>query len=83
MLILQTCHFTWILSHIGIHGSTVADQETLDDHVSNCSLPILILSLFIMKYILKRQQDSWYEEIYKKKMHEIHSIVGLQYGHNR
>jgi hypothetical protein len=28
-----------------------------------------------MKYILKRWQDSWDQQIYKK-MHEIHSLVG-------
>jgi ribonuclease HI len=32
--------FTWIPSHIGIHGNTVVDREAknvLDDLVSNCS----------------------------------------------
>jgi ribonuclease HI len=31
--------FTWIPSHIGIHGNTVVDREAknaLDDTVSNC-----------------------------------------------
>jgi len=34
--------FTWIPSHICIHGITVVDQEAknaLDDPVSNCSIP--------------------------------------------
>jgi hypothetical protein len=53
--------FTWIPSHIGIHGNTVVDQEAksaLDDHVSNCSIPYTDFKPFIMKYILKRWQDS-------------------------
>jgi hypothetical protein len=41
-------------SHIGIHGNTVVDQETLDDPVSNCSVLYTDLTSFIMKYILKR-----------------------------
>jgi ribonuclease HI len=35
--------FTWIPSHIGIHGNTVVDREAknaLDDPVSNCSIPL-------------------------------------------
>ena len=38
-----------------------------------------------MKYILKRWQDSWNQQIYNK-LHEIQSIVGkipCSYGHNR
>ena len=44
------------LSHIGIHGKTVVDQETLDDPVSNCSVPYPYADFkpVIMKYILKR-----------------------------
>jgi ribonuclease HI len=40
--------FTWIPSHIGIHGNTVVDQEAknaLDDPVSNGSIPYTDLSL--------------------------------------
>ena len=40
--------FTWMPSHIGIHGSTVVDQEAknaLDDPVSNGSIPYTDLSL--------------------------------------
>jgi ribonuclease HI len=40
--------FTWIPSHIGIHGNTVVDQEAknaLDDPVSNGSIPYADLSL--------------------------------------
>ena len=54
--------FTWIPSHIGIHGNTVVDQEAknaLDDPVSNCSIPYKDFKPFIVKYILKRWQDSW------------------------
>jgi hypothetical protein len=46
---------TWILSHIGIHGNTVVDQETndaLDDPISNCSIPYTDFKPFIIKYIL-------------------------------
>jgi len=35
-------NFNFELSHIGIHGNTVVDQEAknaLDDPVSNCSIP--------------------------------------------
>ena len=38
-----------------------------------------------MKYILKRWQDSWDQQIYSK-LHEIHSLVGqtpCSYGQNR
>jgi len=42
------------LCHIGIHWKTVVDQETLDDPVSNCSVPYTDFTHFIMKYILKR-----------------------------
>jgi hypothetical protein len=34
--------FTWIPSHIGIHGNTVVDGEAKnawDDPISNCSIP--------------------------------------------
>ena len=41
-------------SHIGIHGNTVVDKETLDDTVSNGSVPYTDLKSFIFKYILKR-----------------------------
>ena len=48
--------FTWIPSHIGIHGNTVVDQEAknaLDDPVSNCSIPYTDFKPLIMTYILK------------------------------
>jgi hypothetical protein len=41
------------LSHIGIHWKAIVDQETLDDPVSNCSVPYTDFTSFIMKYILK------------------------------
>jgi hypothetical protein len=68
----------WVPSHIGIHGSTVVDQEAknaLDDPVSNCSIPYTDFKPFIMKFILKRWQDSWDQQIHNK-LHEIHSLVG-------
>ena len=58
--------FTWIPSHIGIHGNTVVDREAknaLDDPVSNCSIPYTDIKPFIVKYILKRWQDSWDQQI--------------------
>jgi hypothetical protein len=70
--------FTWIPSPIGIHGNTVVDQEAkngLDDPVSNCSIPHTDFKPFITKYILKRWQDSWDQQIHNK-LHEIHSLVG-------
>ena len=42
------------LSHIGIHWKTVVDKETLDDLVSNSSIPYTDFTSFIMKYIVKR-----------------------------
>jgi hypothetical protein len=51
--------FTWIPSHIGIHGNTVVDQKAknaLDDPESNCSIPYTDLKPLIMTYILKRWQ---------------------------
>ena len=80
--------FTWIPSHIGIHGNTVVDKEAknaLDDPESNCSIPYNYFKPLIMEYILKRWQSSWYQQIYNK-LHEIHSLVGktpLSYGQNR
>jgi hypothetical protein len=80
--------FTWMPSHIGIHGSTVVDQEAknaLDDPVSNCSIPYTNFKPLIMTYILKRWQVSWDQQIYNK-LHEIHSLVGkspCSYGQNR
>jgi hypothetical protein len=40
---------------------------------------------FIVKYILKRWQDSWDQQIHNK-LHEMHSLVGktpCSYGQNR
>jgi hypothetical protein len=80
--------FTWIPSHIGFHGNTVVDREVknaLDDLVSNCSIPYTDFKPFIMKYILKRRQDSRDQQIHNR-LHEMHSIVGntpCSYGHNR
>ena len=80
--------FTWIPSHIGIHGNTVVDQEAknaLDDTVSNCYIPYTDIKAFIVKYILKRWQDSWDQQIHNK-LHEMHSLVGktpCSYGQNR
>jgi hypothetical protein len=62
--------FTWIPSHIGIHGNTVVDGEAKnawDDPVSNCSIPYTDIKPCIVKYILKRWQDSWDQQI-----HHIH-----------
>ena len=80
--------FTWIPSHIGIHGNTVIDREAnnaLDDPVSNCPIPYTYFKPLIMKYILIRWQGSWDQRIYNK-LHEIHFLVGKtprSYGQNR
>ena len=61
------------------------DKDVLDDHISNCSIRMLIFKPLIMKYILKRLQDSWDQPIYNK-LQGIHSLVGktpCSYGHNR
>jgi hypothetical protein len=47
----------------------------LEDPVSNCSIPYPDIKPFIVKYILKRWQDSWDQQIHSK-LHEIHSLVG-------
>ena len=70
--------FTWIPSHIGINGNTVVDQEAkdaLDDPISNCSIRYRDFKPFIVKYILKRWQDSRDQQIHSK-LHEIHSLDG-------
>ena len=57
----------------------------MDDPLSNCSIPYTDFKPFIMKYILKRWQDSWDQQIYSK-LYEIHSLVGkttCSYGQNR
>ena len=51
--------FTWIPSHIGIHGNTVVDQEakeTFDYPISIFSIPYSNSNLFIMKYILQHHR---------------------------
>ena len=66
----------------------VVDQEVknaLDDPVSNCSMPYTDFKPLIMKYILKRWQGSWDQQIYNK-LYEIHSLVvktPCDYGQNR
>jgi hypothetical protein len=48
-------------------------------------LPILTVKPFIVKYILKRWQDNWDQQIHNK-LHEMHSLVGkthCSYGQNR
>ena len=57
----------------------------MDDPVSNCSIPYTDIKPFIVKYILKRWQDSWDQQIHNK-LHEMHSLVGKTpccYGQNR
>ena len=55
--------------------NTVVDQkakDALDDPVSNNSVPYTDFKPFITRYILKRWEDSWDQQIYYK-LHEIHS----------
>jgi hypothetical protein len=57
----------------------------LDDPVSNCSIPYTDIKPFIVKYISKRWQDSWDQQIHSK-LHEMHSLVcktPCSYGQNR
>jgi hypothetical protein len=67
---------------------TVVDQKaknTVDDLVSNCSIPYTDFKPLIMKYILQRWQGSWDQQIYNK-LHEIHSLVDktpCDYSQNR
>jgi hypothetical protein len=44
-------------------------------HVLNCSIPYTDIKPLIVKYILKRWQDSWDQQIHNK-LHEMHSLVG-------
>ena len=80
--------FTWITSHIGIHGNTVVDREAknaLDDPISNCSIAYTDFKTFIVKYISKRWKDSWDQQIHNK-LQEMYSLVGktpCSYGQNR
>ena len=43
--------------------------------ISNCSIPYTDFKPFLVKYILKRWQDSWDKQIHNK-LHEIHPLVG-------
>jgi hypothetical protein len=46
--------FTWMYSHLGMHGNTVVDEEAkgaFDNPISNCSSPYAGFKPFIMKYI--------------------------------
>jgi hypothetical protein len=80
--------FTWIPGHIGIHGNTVVDQaakNALYDPVANRSIPNIDFKPVIMKYILKRWQDSWDKQTHNE-LNEIHSLIGktpYSYGQNR
>ena len=80
--------FTWIPSHLVSHGNTVVDQkakDVLEKPIFNCYISHTDLKPFIVKYILKRWQDSWDQHIHNK-LHEIHSLVGTtpcSYGQNR
>jgi hypothetical protein len=80
--------FTWILSHLVSHGNTVVDQkakDVLEKPIFNCYISHTDLKPFIVKYILKRWQDSWDQHIHNK-LHEIHSLVGntpCSYGQHR
>ena len=56
----------------------------MNNPISNCYIPYTNVKPFIMKYILKRWQDSWDQQIHNK-LEEIHSLVGeisCSYGHN-
>jgi len=60
-------------------------KDAFDDPIFNCSIPYTDFKPSIMKYILKRWQDSWDQQIYNK-LHEIHSLVGktpCSYGQNQ
>jgi hypothetical protein len=41
-------------------------MDTLDKPISNCSIPYTDFKPFIVKYILKRWQDSWDQQIHNK-----------------
>jgi hypothetical protein len=43
--------------------------------ISNCSISYADCKTFILKYILKRWQDSWEQQIYSK-LHEMHFLAG-------
>ena len=57
---------TWILSHIGIQGNERADKVTkkaLQTHTSNSKIPYTDLKPLINKFILKKWQKSWDDQI--------------------
>jgi ribonuclease HI len=75
--------FTWIPSHIGIHGNTVVDREAknaLHDHVSNCSIPYTDIKPFIVKYILKRWQGVLQLSIANRQERESEQIMNLLFS---
>ena len=43
--------------------------------ISNCFISYADCKTFILKYILKRWQNSWEQQIYSK-LHEIHFLAG-------
>jgi hypothetical protein len=47
-------------------------RSIADDPVSNCYIPYTDIKPFIVKYILKRWQDSWDQQIHNK-LDEMHS----------
>ena len=69
---------------MGAQSLQVAKDE-LDNPKYNCPIPYAYFKHFIMKYILKRWQDSWNQQIHNR-LHEIHSLVSkatCSYGQNR
>ena len=47
----------------------------MDNPISDCSIAYIDFKLFIMKYIIKRWQESWDQQIHNRFL-EIHSHVG-------
>ena len=64
---------TWIPSHIGIQGNeraVRAAKKALQTHISNTKIPYTYLKPLINKFILKKWQEAWDDQI-QNKLHHI------------
>ena len=69
---------TWIPSHIGIQGNEKADKvekKAFPTHISNTKIPFTDLKPLINKFILKKWQKSWDDQM-QNKLHHIQDTIG-------
>ena len=79
---------TWIPSHLGIQGNERADRavkKALQTRISNTKIPYTDLKPLINKFIIKKWQKSWDDQI-QNKLHHIQDTIGewpARYRRNR